>query len=88
MYAHLKSATELQLIIAVLSLFHMFAPDIVSVLWNNCVRARGTVESSAYMSTDALTFRGISFMNMMNYIRTKGLSMTQTTIEGLPCLVV
>ena len=47
MYAHLKSATELQLIIAVLSLFHMFAPGIVSVLWNNsyCVRARGTYRS-------------------------------------------
>ena len=35
MYAHLKSATELQLLIAVLSLFHIFAPYIVSVLWNN-----------------------------------------------------
>ena len=45
MYAHLKSATELQLLIAVLSLFHMFAPDIVSVLWNNCVRARGMYRS-------------------------------------------
>ena len=46
MYAHLKSATELQLIIAVLSLFHMFAPYIVSVLWSNCVRARGMYRSS------------------------------------------
>ena len=47
MYARLKSATELQLIIDVLSLFHMFAPDnIVSVIWNNCVRARGTYRSS------------------------------------------
>ena len=46
MYAYLKSATELQLLIPVLSLFHMFAPDIVSVLRNNCVRARGTYRSS------------------------------------------
>ena len=46
MYAYLKYATELQLIIAVLSLFHMFAPYIVSVLCNNCVRARGTYRSS------------------------------------------
>ena len=46
MYAHLKSAAELQLLIAVLSLFHMFAPYIVSVLWNNCVRARGTYRPS------------------------------------------
>ena len=42
----LKSATEFQLINAVFSLFHMFAPYIVSVLWNNCVRARGTYRSS------------------------------------------
>ena len=51
MYAHLKSATELQLLIAVLSLFHMFAPDIVSVLWNNCVRARtiNNKRSSLYL---------------------------------------
>ena len=46
MYAHLKSATELQHLIAALSLFHMFAPYIVNVLWNNCVRARGTYRSS------------------------------------------
>ena len=45
MYAHLKSATELQLLIAVLCLFHMFVPDIVRVLLFNCVRARGTYKS-------------------------------------------
>ena len=45
MYAHLKYFTELQLLIAVLSLFHMFAPDTVSEFWYNCVRARGTYRS-------------------------------------------
>ena len=45
MYAHLKSATELQLLIAVLSLFHMFAPDIVCV----CARARVRVCVSVWL---------------------------------------
>ena len=45
MYAHLKYFTELQLLISVLSSFHVFGPDIVSVFWYNCVRARGTYRS-------------------------------------------
>ena len=50
MYARLKSATELQLLIAVLSLFHMFAPDRVSVLWDNCVRvASGLVVRTGHL---------------------------------------
>ena len=54
----------------------LFSSHHFDILWRSLLSFTSTawvvfpvaviVESSAYMSTDALTFRGISFMNMMN----------------------